>query len=161
MKCEDFLPDLETGSPWRRMQARRHAVRCPRCAAVYAALTAAKARLATPEPVSPRARELWNRAARSTVTVPDRRRRWVPAVACLVTAACLLIIFVGPDLWVRPNGNLMVNTGRSPDSIVTSPVTVSELDPVSDLSQLDDAASQLDAQLNSLRATAQRLAARR
>ena len=34
MKCDHFLAALETGGFVERMQARRHAARCPRCAAV-------------------------------------------------------------------------------------------------------------------------------
>ncbi|MGE5194453.1 MAG: hypothetical protein ACM3U2_18340 [Deltaproteobacteria bacterium] len=148
MNCEDFLPDLETGGPWRRMRARRHAARCPRCAAVYSAFRAAKSRLATPDLLSPRVRELWIRAAEGVVLRPEHRRRWVPAVACLATVACFFIAFVGPALWVKP-------------PTIVSPVTVVQLDPADDFSQLADAASQLDAQLKSLRTTAQRLEARR
>jgi hypothetical protein len=147
MKCEDFLPDLETGGWWRRMQARRHAARCPRCAAVYVAFRTAKAGLAAPEPLPPHARELWKRAARDIVLRPERRRRWVPAIACAATAACLFIAFVGPALWVKPPR-------------VTSPVTVVQLDPTAEFSRLEDEVGKLDSQLQSLRATAQRFEAR-
>jgi hypothetical protein len=47
------------------------------------------------------------------------------------------------------------------DAVVTSPVTVIDLDPGDELSQLDEAARQLGVQLQSLAAAAQRLEARR
>src|SRR4051794_12310045 len=64
MNCDDFLPALETGGPWRRRAARRHARRCPRCAAVAGRLAAVKAQWAqAPPPVSAGDRLAWGRPA--------------------------------------------------------------------------------------------------
>jgi hypothetical protein len=161
MNCQDFLPELETGGPWRRIRARRHAARCPRCAAVYSAFRAAKHRLAAAEPLPPHARELWNRATRGIVVLTEHRYRWTPAVACLATAACLLLVFVGPALWLKHVERVNVTIDAPREKTIVSPTSVIELDPSVEFTQLADAAVQLDAELQSLRMTAQRLEARR
>jgi hypothetical protein len=152
MKCEDFLPDLETGSLWRKMRARRHAARCPRCASVYAAFRAVKIRLATPEPLSRSAREIWIRAAVNTPVQVERQVSWAPAMACLAAAACLLIVFIGPAVW-RPNED--IGGGRTQDIVTTSGTTVIEVNPIGEFSELADAAVRLDDELESLQKLAQ------
>src|SRR5262245_63402843 len=102
MNCNEFLPKLESGGAIGRWRARRHAARCPRCAAVYTALQAATEELSAVEPLSQHARELWMRAARESAPVPIRAMRWLPAVACLATAACVLVM-VRWEIW-PPNG---------------------------------------------------------
>jgi hypothetical protein len=161
MKCQDFLPELETGGPWRRRRALRHAARCPRCAKVHAALVAVKATLAHPAPLSNHARELWNRAPRETAVLPERQIRLTPMIACLATAACVLIVFVGPVLWVNHDSSVTWIPGGSQEKTVVSATTVMTVDPVEEFSQLADAVDQLDAELQSLRLTAQRLEAQR
>jgi len=153
MKCEDFLPDLETGSLWRKMRARRHAARCPRCASVYAAFQTVKIRLATPEPLSRSARKIWNKAAIDAPVQFQRPVRWAPAVACLAAAACLFIVFIGPAVW-GPNEE--IGGGRTADNVATSSISVTEVDPIGEFSDLADAALRLDDELNSLQALAQR-----
>jgi hypothetical protein len=161
MKCEDFLPDLETGCFWRRRQAQRHATLCPRCAKVYATWLAVKQTLARPAPLSPRAREIWLRVAREPLVGPVRHVRLTPLVACLATAACLLVVFVGPALWVKHDGLVTSIPGGSREKTIVSATTVMTLDPVEEFSQLADAVDRLEAELQSLRLTAQRLEAQR
>jgi hypothetical protein len=161
MKCDDFLPDLETGGFWRRRQARRHAALCPRCAKVFATWLAVKQTLARPELLSPRDREIWLRAAREPLVEPVRRVRLAPVVACLATAACLLIVFVGPGIWGKRDHSETVVPGGSVDVTIVSATMVITLDPVDELTQLAEAADQLDQELRSLRLTAQRLEAQR
>jgi len=158
MKCEDFLPDLETGSLWKRMRARQHAARCPRCAAVYAAFRAMKIRLAAPEPLSRSAREIWNKAAIDAPVQFQRPVRWAPAVACLAAAACLFIVFIGPAVW-GPNEE--IGGGPTRDSVTISSTTVIEVDPVGEFSELAVAALRLDGELQSLQTLAQRRDAQR
>jgi hypothetical protein len=160
MKCDDFLPDLETGGLWRRMRARRHAAACPRCAAVYTAFRAAKNRLVTPEPLPRYAREIWKRAAIDAPVRFDRQVRWAPAVACLAATACLLIVFVGPAVW-EDMKNVVRNGGGSQESVTTSTTIVIEVDPIGEFSGLADAADRLDRELESLRVMAQRRDAQR
>src|SRR5262249_15629171 len=135
MNCEDLLPDLETGGLWRRMRARRHAARCPRCAVVYAKFLAAKVNLATPEPLPNYARELWKRAAVDAPARFERQVRWAPSVACLAAAACLLIVFVGPAVWERAT-NVVNESRRSQDVVTISPTTVIEIDATVEFSVL-------------------------
>ena len=158
MKCEDFLPDLETGSLWRRIRARRHAAHCPRCASVYAAFRAVKIRLATPEPLSRSAHEIWNQAAIDAPVQFQRPVRWAPAVAGLAAAACLLIVFIGPAVW-GPTGK--IGGGGTQDTVTTSRTTVIEVDLLGEFSELADAAVRLDDELESLQTLAQRRDAQR
>ena len=107
MNCDNFLPALETGGLVRRMLARCHAARCPRCAGVQAAFRAAKQRLAAAEPLSLRARQLWERAAGEVDLRPSTRRVWIPAAAGLGVATCILLVVVAiatRPKSIAPNG---------------------------------------------------------
>jgi hypothetical protein len=161
MNCDDFLPFLETGGPLRRMQARRHASCCPRCAAVHAKFLAAKAQLARPDALSNHARELWSRAARDTLAHPLRRHPWVPVAVGLATAACVLVAVLRPvirDMGVR---SIPIVDAGSSIAPVVGPTTVFELDPIPQLTELASAADRLGNEIRALQSLAERFDAER
>ena len=159
MKCDHFLAALETGGFVERMQARRHAARCPRCAAVRAALAAAKQQLRTCEPLSPHARQLWRQAAGEAAVRPSRHRTWIPLAAGLATAVGVLLFIVATagrkePLPTPPPAGLAHSD--------TSPVreVVDDVDSASELARLAATVERLDADLQRLRHQAERLEAR-
>ena len=151
MNCDDFLAALETGGLLRRIQARRHAARCPSCATVQAAFVSAKDRLAKPEPLSPQARAAWERATFEDMRRPMPRRRWVPVAASLATAACLTIVFLSTPVREGPIKEAVEKSGEHPVARSVDDLTTALTDPVEELSQLATAAERLDAELASLR----------
>jgi hypothetical protein len=163
MNCDDFLPELETGGLVRRMLARCHAARCPRCAAVRAAFTATKQQLALPEPLSPRARRLWERAAGEAALRTPGGRRWIAAAATgLGVAASIGVLLLIVDLAARNRAD-----APQPPPAVTRPMpeprnttTIEEIDPAEELARLAAAVERLDKDLQTLRHEAERLDAR-
>jgi hypothetical protein len=88
MRCDDVPRLLTTGGTLGRWRARRHAVRCPRCAAFRSILDD----LVTVPPLPDSHRALWARAAGEVETVRLARPRYVrPALVGLAAAAVLLI----------------------------------------------------------------------
>jgi hypothetical protein len=161
MNCDDFLPFLETGGPLRRMQARRHAARCPRCAAMHSKFLAAKERLARPDALSNHARELWHRAARDTRAQPVCRHPWLPVAVGLATAACAMVAVVRPV--TRENGrrSVPIADAGSTDAPVVGPTTIIEVDPTLQLSDLASAAERLGNEIRALQTLAERFEAER
>jgi hypothetical protein len=160
MNCDNFLPALETGGFVRRIQARRHAARCPRCAAVRAAFAAAKRQLAAVEPLSPRARQLWERAGGYVTMQPSRHRLWMPAVAWLGAAACVLLLIMEvvirrDSIVPQPKPDVTHSNARPLDREV-----VEEIDPMEGLSRLAAAVNRLDAELQRLQHKSELLNAR-
>ena len=154
MRCDDFLPALETGGHLRRLRARCHAKRCPRCAAVSAAFAETKHRLATPEPLSPRVRQLWKQAADSPAEQHAGGRRWMWFATGLAAAACLVLIFVK---WgVRPPAVNHPIESSSPAGVV-----VEEINPAPELSRLEAATGQLEGRLRQIEEQIARRDARR
>ena len=94
MKCDDFLSALETGGSYRRWQARRHAARCPQCAAVQKAFDEAMGHWAAAEPLAPRARQAWTHAAEEIILRPGRRKVPRRVAAGFGVAACALLFFL-------------------------------------------------------------------
>jgi hypothetical protein len=154
MKCDDFLPALETGGFLRRLQARGHAAGCRRCAAVHAAWTAAKRQLAIAEPLSPRTRQLWQRAVSERCVQPETRRTGTVA-AWLAGATCVLAFLTG--VAVRqdffPPGSIPGGTdvNSPPEAEV-----VGEINSPTELSGLTAAVDRLDAELQGLQRLAER-----
>jgi len=167
MNCDDFLPSMETGGLVRRMRARRHAARCRRCAAVYAAFVSATQQWASPEPLSPCARHLWEQAAGELAVGPFRWRRWMPLAAGLA-AACVVLLAVAMVLrkgFIAPPPR---EVAPRPSEVPAAPIpqrlagdVIEQLDPAEELSRLAAAARQLDAQLQRLRHEAERIDAQR
>jgi hypothetical protein len=163
MNCDDFLPELETGGLVRRMLARRHAARCPRCAAVGAAFGAAKQRLVTPEPLSPLARQLWERAANEATWRPSGGRRWIAAAATGLGVAAS----IGVLLWIVDLTAWSRSVAPQPAPALTRPIpqprnatTVDEIDPAEEMARLTAAVDRLERDLQTLRLKAERLDAR-
>jgi hypothetical protein len=156
MKCDNFLPALETGGFVRRLQARCHAVRCPGCTATRAALTATKQRLATPEPLSPHARRLWELAASEVIVRPATRRVWAPTAAGLGAVACILLFLVAVAVrkeFLTPQLNPEVRNFNPPPETEV----VGTVDSAKELSGLAAAVKRLDADLQRLQREAERV----
>jgi hypothetical protein len=154
MKCDDMLIFLETGNLRQRMQARRHAAQCPGCAADLAAWADVRMKLAAPDPLSPRERQLWARAASDIA--PARSWHWValPIGAALAVAACIVLLI--SHLPAPRSPRIAI-----PQPKVASSITIRVIDPAIELSRLDADARQLDTRIEQLRQRAQRIEARR
>jgi hypothetical protein len=178
MKCQDFLPALETGGRWRRRAARRHAARCPRCAAVAERFAAVKAQWADAPPLAAQDRLAWERAAdrlriagetrRRTNVVPARRRFPFAIVAGLAAAACAAVVVIvivrHKHVDVAGGQKPAPTTNQvtpSPVASRTSPVRVEVVDPAAELARLSVAVDQLDARMKDLDRQAARAEARR
>jgi hypothetical protein len=94
MKCDDFLPYLESGGIGQQLLARIHATRCPRCAALRKAWTTAKGQLTRSEPLTLNQRRVWERAAGEVVAQPIVRLRPIPTAFVTALAACVMIAVV-------------------------------------------------------------------
>jgi negative regulator of sigma E activity len=159
MNCDDFMLASETGGFVRRWQARRHAARCPRCAAANAAFAATKQRLATPEPLSPHVRQLWEQAACEVTVGPSRRTLWIPVAVGLGVAACVLLfvvkVAVRQELPTPHPAPQVAQAISPPDREV-----IVEVDPAKERSRLAAAVDRLDADMQRLRREVERLHAR-
>jgi hypothetical protein len=154
MKCEDLLPSLETGGPLRRMRARRHAARCPRCSPVCAAFGQVKRGLASPQPLSPRALRAWRQACgESSAPLPARagRRMWIPLAGGLAAAGLVWIVI---GRFARPEAK---DTRPVPPAAGDAVVEV--IDPATELARLAKAVDELDEQVQQLKEQAARRAA--
>lgn len=160
MNCDDFLVAQETGGFLARRRARRHAARCPRCAALAAKFATAKQALATPEPLSPRARSLWKGAAEEPAArTPLFKKRAVLAGGLAATACVALLVFklAGP----KPGGTPTPEPHIATDTTRTLSKTVVEvIDPKQELDRLTMAVDRLDADMKKLRLDAERMEAR-
>jgi hypothetical protein len=176
MKCDDFLPALETGGPLRRRRARRHAARCPRCAAVAAQLAAVKRPWADVPPLAAGERLLWERAAMDdagagNIPLPAQPRRlvipngrqWWAAAACVLLAVSIAVTLVVRHKAVqvadRPPHVPSPTTTRAEPSRL-GPVRVELVDAARELDQLAAAVGRLDVQMQELRRQAERAEAR-
>jgi hypothetical protein len=163
MKCDDFLPALETGGFWRRWQARRHATRCSRCAALRTTFDQAIGTWATAEPLAPRARQAWMQAAVESIHRPTRTRILRRAAAGFAVAACLvlaLLIAVTRKDVAPPRPEIQIaeeNAGQPGETRELGPITVEPIDPTQGLSRLAADVERLDAELQTLRRKAERL----
>ena len=152
MNCNNFLPALETGGFVRRIQARRHAARCPRCAAVHAALAAAKRQLAAAEPLSPRAERLWRQAVGEATVRPARGNAWKMVTAGAVSVVCLVMVFllaISKYINNSPTPASQPTVARN-ESRSLSPITVEEIDTTEGLAYQADEVRRLDVELKSL-----------
>jgi hypothetical protein len=163
MKCDDFLPSLETGGFWRRWRVRRHAVRCPRCAAIRTSFGKAMAGWAAAEPLAPRARKLWKLAAEENVHRPAPRHIPRRAAVAFGTVAGVLLLFavammqkhvVSPQPKTEVVRDVVRQSGESRE---LGPITVEEIDPAQGLSRLAADVEQLDADMRAIRRKAERL----
>ena len=102
MKCEDLWSRIETGNVVRKLAARWHAARCPRCRESLAQLAAMKRELARAEPISAVERRLWARAAEVEVAAAEYRTSRLAVAAGLAAAALLVVAIVGWTTGLRP-----------------------------------------------------------
>jgi hypothetical protein len=176
VKCDDFLPAMGTGGPVRRWRARRHAERCPRCAAVLSRWLATKSSLSmevhAPPPLSDWERTLWMRAADAGEEPAQPRSRrlpisWPRAAGLAVVAACLFVIVL---VVVRPKPPEVVKTPPESEpreatrpelSRVVSSVNVQVIARNDELLELSAAVERLQAELQSVHRRAERAQAQR
>lgn len=161
MNCDDFLPAMETGGPIRRLQARRHRARCPRCAAAYVAFERAKTALARHPPVTAEARAVWSDAMMRPRSVSSRSPRMqlimagVATTAAAVVVVCVLVLS-GRGRQPHPRG---VDRAMSfADS--AEAVTVTAHDPGEEFTLLALAVEKLSHEIDALEARVQRRGAR-
>jgi len=159
MNCDRFLAALETGGFAGRLLARLHAARCPRCAAVRAALAAAKQQLRTCEPLSPRVRQLWRQAAGEASVRSSGDRILLPLAAGLAVAVIVLAFFVSTA--VRKEAlSTQGKTDVAHSDAAPVKELVAEVDSASELARLAATIDRLDADVLRLRHQAERLEAR-
>jgi hypothetical protein len=150
MKCERAIEMLATGTAVGRWMARRHAVRCRRCAAEAARFARFADALAAAEPLTPAQRALWTSASteprRGEAKLPwSRRVRLAATAAVFLFAALLAFVAFRPPL-VKPP----IDAATSPTVKAekprrqASPVLIRELDALtSDFRSLSQELAQL------------------
>jgi hypothetical protein len=178
VKCDEFLPAMETGGPLRRWRARRHAARCLRCAAVLAKWVSVKDELPSivrdPTPLTDWERSVWMRAAemgQSREASPAAvawRMPWPRVAGVLAAAACAVTIAVvivrqKPTAIVdrpQPTGTTTTTSPAAELSRVVSAVNVQASDQAAELAGLSEDVRQLADELQALRRKAERNSAR-
>ncbi len=159
MKCDDFLPWLETGGMLRRWLAGRHAAKCGRCAAVRDTWIEAKRQLIAPEPPTADLRRMWQQAAGETARLPHLERRWYPMPAAVVAAACVLVVAVAVIAWKVNWWQSVEPVTNGQTALASAPIEV--VDRTSEFANLEIGVQQLRAEVDLALADAQRLDARR
>jgi hypothetical protein len=93
--CDEIVAALTTGGPIHRWRARRHAARCPRCAAMQDALAQVAEALAEAPALTAAERALWSAAAERE---QSEKPAWViplrPALAGALAAGILGVVCV-------------------------------------------------------------------
>src|SRR5205085_279127 len=107
MRCNDFLPWLETGNWLQQARARRHAETCPSCAAAEQMLGRVKQDLRSPTKLPPRLRQKWLATVieQTKVDLASRSpkasaRTWYLAAA--LAAGVLLVLIPLSKWWSNP-----------------------------------------------------------
>jgi hypothetical protein len=172
MKCDDFLPALETGGFFRRWIARRHARRCGNCTAALAMLDGVKEALAPPSGKSglpAHLRRRWMAVAQTEASPAEpspavyrigpgtiwlKRAAALAAIVLLVLVPLLIYKFHGRATPVVPGPMVMK------DRITVFPITLTQVDRAAELAQLDTEIVQLQTNVRSLIKSAERLEAR-
>ncbi len=161
MNCDDFLTAQETGGYLARPAPAAMLLDARACAALRAKFAGVKLELASPEPLSARARRLWKDAASETARQAPPRRNWIFIAGGLAAAACVVLLVVKlaghkpGDLTPSPPRDFVIQTPQVTES------TITVVAPADELAELSEAANQLDVQLKQLRLEAQRMDARR
>jgi hypothetical protein len=159
MKCDDFISNNESRSPWSRLRARVHANRCPTCAATREWLTQVRRQLATSAEITPFHRRVWERAAAHEAPDPTPGRiasRRFAVAGGLALAAALVVAFVLslPKRDERRDKQLATNPHSRPASTI---VTQSLKVPPGEIAALETGLDQLEADLKRLSEEAARL----
>jgi hypothetical protein len=163
MKCDDFISAYETGSALRRLRARLHARRCPKCAATRDWLCQVRSGLIETAELTPFHRRVWERAAVDDGPRPVLRSAVAPrwAIAGGATLAAVVVIAIVLSLPRKSglnHGNIAVKSQPpSGSAIVTSPLQVA----ASEIAEIQVGLDQLAKDLDHLAEEAARLEARR
>jgi len=162
MKCDDFLPALETGGMLRRWLAGRHAQQCSRCAAVRDRWLIAKRDLAAAGLLLAEQRRIWKQAVGESAAQRAADRRWTSLPAPVLAAACILALVVAliAAKLVRRRPVDPVNNGDVAVQVVPSVPESQLVDRSTEFSSLETGVEQLLAQLDVTLVDAQRLDAR-
>ena len=171
MRCEDFLPWLETGTRFQQLKARRHASSCPSCAAAAEMLGQLEDELGQNSPVPERLRQKWLDAAGGATAVQiapresrSSRRVWI----AMALAASLLLALIPLSNWLnndRPIAGVQPDQPVKPmqrpkeNSTVTA-IVVTSVDGREELDQLHSEVSGLQTELQQLIQRSEQLAAR-
>lgn len=170
MKCDDFLPRLATGGWFSRWLARRHAVRCPRCAAAATLLRELDAERSE-APVPAQLRQAWlaagrqeRRQAAMSAARPAGRLRTRRLVAAACAAACLILLSVTVARWpakpVRAPGAAVAaghpSTSTAPPAPEAAKVAVANIDAAGQLVWLETRVVELQNDVERLAAEAQK-----
>lgn len=173
MNCDDFLPRLATGGWFGRLRARRHARRCPRCAAAALWLLELKAEQETPT-VPAHLRQMWLAAGTAGVRPsaaaplgPPMRRRALHAACGSFALVCVLLLFAAVRRWKADSdinqaaGDKVASLRQAPAPTTTpgsasGAIVVIELDPAQQLDWLGERAMQLTGDLEKLAQASQK-----
>lgn len=172
MKCDDFLPRLATGGWFSRWLARRHAGRCPSCAAAASLLGELNAEQSM-APLPAHLRKAWLAAARQerslsglSVNRPEHAARtWRVVAAC--AAACLILLSATIVRWPAkplalqaPNRPAAERQGPAtkdmPPRAEVAAVAVTEIDAAAQLAWLETRVVELQNDVERLEAAAQK-----
>lgn len=172
MKCDDFLPCLATGGWFSRWLARRHADRCPSCAAAASLLGELNAERSE-APLPAHLRRAWLAAARqerslsglSAVRPVHAPRTWRVLAAC--AAACLILLSATIFQWPAkplalqaPNRPAAERQGPATKDTPPRPevaaVAVTEIDAAAQLDWLETRVVELQNDVERLAAASQK-----
>jgi len=155
IRCEEVVAALATGGVIRRWRARRHAARCPRCAAVRDELRQIAEALAEVPPLTAAQRRLWAAAAGDEITAePTRAWRFRPALAGALAA--VVLVAVGAWWALRP-----VDLRKGPPAIAEVEPSAVQQEALQDVEGLRGEVVALAQELDDLRRRADLLDARK
>ena len=101
MRCERAVTLLATGGILGRWRARRHAARCPGCAAEADRLRRIARELSVVEPLSAAQRALWTSVSTEPRPSAARPTRYRPALLAGAAAAVVLVVGIGVTIVMR------------------------------------------------------------
>ncbi len=177
MRCDQFLPSLESGHRLRRAAARRHAEQCASCRAAAAMLDQVKAELTAAEPLPPALRQDALSIADERSEVLTLRSEALPtsssaSTRSLCLAALAASIFAAAVAWIvwqgrrsdemaeprdpRPALEQLGENGRDVRHI--GPITIVTIEPSQELDALAGEVAKLTVTLRQATAEAERLA---
>ncbi|MBA3572649.1 MAG: hypothetical protein H0W34_11920, partial [Pyrinomonadaceae bacterium] len=167
MKCEQFLPWLESGSYVRAALARQHARRCESCRAAARMLDDVKQEFADSDPLPERLKQAFltmgeTKAVRLPEPAEDHQSR---AALWLAVLAAAVLIAISPWLVsLRRHAEVAEqvldhDSAQPGEQRHVGPITILIVDSAGELAQLEVDLAALTTQLNVAMADAQRLSA--